>query len=163
MSWLEIGTLAVLPAFLLLDLLFPAPKSSRSRWWRTRATAVTAVSFWLSLTLGQLYGQWFGDFHLLDGSVLGTAGGAIVGVLAYEFCHYWYHRSAHRFGAQLRVGIVWINSWMLRDLRTPFGGTGHSGLGREGGLEAMRFFTEPRNVGIALPPFPHKAPHEKAT
>jgi len=59
---------------------------------------------------------------------------------------------AHRFGAQLRVGIVWINSWLLRDLRTPFGGTGASGIGREGGLEAMRFFTEPRNVGIALPP-----------
>ncbi|WP_449448043.1 aldehyde dehydrogenase [Thermomonas brevis] len=58
---------------------------------------------------------------------------------------------AHRFGAQLRVGIVWINSWLVRDLRTPFGGTNASGLGREGGLEAMRFFTEPRNVGIALP------------
>ena len=57
---------------------------------------------------------------------------------------------AHRFGAQLRVGIVWINSWLMRDLRTPFGGTGHSGLGREGGLEAMRFFTEPKNVGINL-------------
>lgn len=58
---------------------------------------------------------------------------------------------AHRFGAQLRVGIVWINSWLVRDLRTPFGGANASGLGREGGLEAMRFFTEPRNVGIALP------------
>jgi len=57
---------------------------------------------------------------------------------------------AHRLAARLRVGIVWINSWMLRDLRTPFGGSGQSGLGREGGLEAMRFFTEPRNVGIAL-------------
>ena len=43
-----------------------------------------------------------------------------------------------------------INSWFLRDLRTPFGGSGASGLGREGGMEAMRFFTEPRNVGIAL-------------
>ena len=59
---------------------------------------------------------------------------------------------AHRFAAQLRVGIVWINSWLMRDLRTPFGGSGASGLGREGGLEAMRFFTEPRNVGIALSP-----------
>lgn len=57
---------------------------------------------------------------------------------------------AHRLAAQLRVGIVWINSWLMRDLRTPFGGTGASGMGREGGLEAMRFFTEPRNVGIAL-------------
>ena len=57
---------------------------------------------------------------------------------------------AHRLAAQLRAGIVWINTWMMRDLRTPFGGSGQSGLGREGGLEAMRFFTEPRNVGIAL-------------
>src|SRR5690554_363448 len=56
---------------------------------------------------------------------------------------------AHRFGAQLRTGIVWINAWLMRDLPTPFGGMGQSGLGREGGLEAMRFFTEPRNVCIA--------------
>ena len=59
---------------------------------------------------------------------------------------------AHRLAAGLRVGMVWINTWMMRDLRTPFGGSGASGLGREGGMEAMRFFTEPRNVGIALPP-----------
>ncbi|MDE2088186.1 MAG: aldehyde dehydrogenase family protein, partial [Xanthomonadaceae bacterium] len=55
---------------------------------------------------------------------------------------------AHRLGAQLDFGIVWINCWMLRDLRTPFGGTKHSGLGREGGSEALRFFTEPKNVCI---------------
>ncbi|NLC60940.1 MAG: aldehyde dehydrogenase family protein, partial [Gammaproteobacteria bacterium] len=57
---------------------------------------------------------------------------------------------AHRLGAELRAGIVWINTWLMRDLRTPFGGTGHSGMGREGGLEAMRFFTEPRNVCLAV-------------
>ncbi len=57
---------------------------------------------------------------------------------------------AHRVAAQLRVGMVWINTWLMRDLRTPFGGMGQSGLGREGGMEAMRFFTDPRNVGIAL-------------
>lgn len=57
---------------------------------------------------------------------------------------------AHRLAAEVRAGVVWINTWMMRDLRTPFGGTGQSGLGREGGAEAMRFFTEPRNVGIAL-------------
>mgnify|MGYP001555083342 CR=1 FL=1 len=57
---------------------------------------------------------------------------------------------AHRIAANLQSGIVWINTWMLRDLRTPFGGVGQSGLGREGGVEAMRFFTEPRNVCIAL-------------
>ena len=57
---------------------------------------------------------------------------------------------AHRLAARLQVGMVWINTWLMRDLRTPFGGTGQSGLGREGGNEAMRFFTEPRNVDIAL-------------
>ena len=57
---------------------------------------------------------------------------------------------AHKLAAELRAGIIWINSWLMRDLRTPFGGMGQSGLGREGGLEAMRFFTEPKNVGIAL-------------
>ena len=57
---------------------------------------------------------------------------------------------AHRFAADIHAGIVWINCWLMRDLRTPFGGMGQSGLGREGGLEAMRFFTEPRNVGIQL-------------
>lgn len=57
---------------------------------------------------------------------------------------------AHRLAARLRVGMVWINTWMQRDLRTPFGGSGASGLGREGGWEAMRFFTEPRNAGLSL-------------
>ncbi|RDS84799.1 aldehyde dehydrogenase family protein [Dyella monticola] len=55
---------------------------------------------------------------------------------------------AHRLGAQLEFGIVWINCWLLRDLRTPFGGSKQSGVGREGGVEALRFFTEPRNICI---------------
>jgi len=55
---------------------------------------------------------------------------------------------AHRFGAQLDFGIVWTNCWLLRDLRTPFGGYKQSGLGREGGAEALRFFTEPKNICI---------------
>ena len=59
---------------------------------------------------------------------------------------------AHRLSAQLRAGIVWINTWLMRDLRTPFGGVGSSGLGREGGAEAMRFFTDPKNVCLALRP-----------
>src|SRR3546814_137321 len=54
---------------------------------------------------------------------------------------------AHRMAAELRAGMVWINTWLQRDLRTPFGGAGSSGLGREGGLEAMRFFTDAKNVG----------------
>lgn len=57
---------------------------------------------------------------------------------------------AHRFSAQLETGIVWVNTWLLRDLRTPFGGVKHSGVGREGGWEALRFFTEPQNVCMEL-------------
>ena len=57
---------------------------------------------------------------------------------------------AHRVAGFLRAGIVWVNCWMLRDLRTPFGGVGDSGVGREGGWEAMRFFTEPKSVTVKL-------------
>lgn len=55
---------------------------------------------------------------------------------------------AHRISDQLNTGIVWVNCWLLRDLRTPFGGMNQSGVGREGGWEAMRFFTEAKNVCI---------------
>ena len=57
---------------------------------------------------------------------------------------------AHRIAARLVVGIVWINCWLLRDLRTPFGGVKHSGVGREGGFEALHFFTEPKNICLKL-------------
>ena len=57
---------------------------------------------------------------------------------------------AHRMASQIEAGIVWINCWMLRDLRTPFGGMKNSGLGREGGWEALRFFTEPKNVCVKI-------------
>ncbi|HVL56274.1 MAG TPA: 2-hydroxymuconic semialdehyde dehydrogenase [Burkholderiaceae bacterium] len=57
---------------------------------------------------------------------------------------------AHRVAPKLEVGICWINSWFLRDLRTPFGGTKHSGIGREGGVHSLEFYTELRNVCIKL-------------
>ena len=57
---------------------------------------------------------------------------------------------AHRMAKKIEAGIVWINTWMLRDLRTPFGGIKSSGVGREGGWEALRFFTEMKNVCINL-------------
>jgi len=53
-----------------------------------------------------------------------------------------------RLSNQLQVGIVWVNTWLMRDLRTPFGGVKNSGVGREGGFEALRFFTEAKNVCI---------------
>jgi aminomuconate-semialdehyde/2-hydroxymuconate-6-semialdehyde dehydrogenase len=57
---------------------------------------------------------------------------------------------ANRVAAKVESGIVWINCWLLRDLRTPFGGVKNSGVGREGGWEALRFFTEAKNVCIEL-------------
>ena len=57
---------------------------------------------------------------------------------------------AHRIANELDSGIVWINCWLVRDLRTPFGGTKNSGVGREGGFEALKFFTEPKNICISV-------------
>jgi aminomuconate-semialdehyde/2-hydroxymuconate-6-semialdehyde dehydrogenase len=57
---------------------------------------------------------------------------------------------AHRLAEKLESGIVWVNAWLLRDLRTPFGGVKNSGVGREGGFEALRFFTEEKNVCIRI-------------
>ena len=56
---------------------------------------------------------------------------------------------AHRVAEQIHSGTVWVNCWLVRDLRVPFGGMKQSGVGREGGEEALRFFTEPKNVCIA--------------
>ncbi len=53
-----------------------------------------------------------------------------------------------KISKELHTGIVWVNTWLLRDLRTPFGGAKASGVGREGGFEALRFFTEPKNICI---------------
>lgn len=57
---------------------------------------------------------------------------------------------ANRVAAKVHSGIIWVNCWLLRDLRTPFGGFKNSGIGREGGWDALRFFTEPKNVCIDL-------------
>jgi len=56
---------------------------------------------------------------------------------------------AHRVAEKIQTGTVWVNCWLVRDLRVPFGGMKQSGVGREGGEEALRFFTEPKNVCIA--------------
>jgi len=61
---------------------------------------------------------------------------------------------AHRVAERVACGVIWVNCWMLRDLRVPFGGMKSSGVGREGGQEALRFFTEPKNVCIEFPSEP---------
>ena len=57
---------------------------------------------------------------------------------------------AHRVAAKLDVGMVWVNTWLMRDLRVPFGGVKASGVGREGGHHSLEFFSEAKNVCIAL-------------
>jgi aminomuconate-semialdehyde/2-hydroxymuconate-6-semialdehyde dehydrogenase len=57
---------------------------------------------------------------------------------------------AHRVASRIDAGIVWVNTWLLRDLRTPFGGMKQSGMGREGGMEAFKFFTEEKNICIQI-------------
>jgi len=59
-------------------------------------------------------------------------------------------KRANRIARQVRVGITWINCWFLRDLRTPFGGAKQSGIGREGGVHSLEFYTELTNVCVKL-------------
>jgi aminomuconate-semialdehyde/2-hydroxymuconate-6-semialdehyde dehydrogenase len=59
-------------------------------------------------------------------------------------------KRAHRVSSLVKSGIIWVNCWLFRDLRTPFGGMKQSGVGREGGFEALKFFTEEKNVCIKL-------------
>lgn len=80
--------------------------------------------------------------HIANASVYGLAGTIWTDNI---------HR-AHRMASLLQTGIVWVNCWLVRDLRTPFGGMNFSGVGREGGQEVMRFFTETKNVCIQYSP-----------
>ena len=57
---------------------------------------------------------------------------------------------AHRVATKIDSGVVWINTWLLRDLRIPFGGMKHSGIGREGGFTSLQFFTEPKNICVKI-------------
>ncbi len=59
-------------------------------------------------------------------------------------------RRGHRVAQKMNVGISWVNTWFTRELRSPFGGVGLSGIGREGGESSLHFYTEPTNVCVAL-------------
>ncbi|MGA9527205.1 MAG: 2-hydroxymuconic semialdehyde dehydrogenase [Terriglobales bacterium] len=59
-------------------------------------------------------------------------------------------KRGHRVAQQMNVGITWVNCWFLRDLRTPFGGAGRSGIGREGGMHSLNFYSELNNICIHL-------------
>tara|TARA_R100000501_G_C2613262_1_gene107338 strand:- start:1079 stop:1312 length:234 start_codon:yes stop_codon:yes gene_type:complete len=67
-------------------------------------------------------------------------------------CAIWTENSARalRVAEQMEVGLAWVNSWFLRDLRTSFGGAKQSGIGREGGVHGLEFYTETKNICIKL-------------
>lgn len=99
MNWMDVvawTTLALLPLFLILDAFHRARKFDTPRFWRVRALAVTVVAFALSFAVPMVWARVFRAWTLFDLSFLGTAGGAVVGILVYELGHYWYHRSVHR-------------------------------------------------------------------
>lgn len=87
----------LIPAFIVLDLLHSQRRYDRPRFWRLRALATTAGIVVFTTWVAGLWGTLFGGFSLIDGSGLGIIGGAIIGVVVYEFIHYWYHRAAHEW------------------------------------------------------------------
>jgi sterol desaturase/sphingolipid hydroxylase (fatty acid hydroxylase superfamily) len=101
---LETATQALIPGFILLDLIWRARHYGRTRFWRIRALLVTVGIFFFSTYVATAWATLLGDFHLIDGSGLGIFGGALVGILVYEFIHYWYHRAAHQWQWLWRAG-----------------------------------------------------------
>lgn len=100
---LAVLPLALIPAFLLLALVHEARVYDKPRWWKTRMTLATVAVVGVSMAVAGFWGQLLGDNHLLDGSNLGTWAGAALGIVVYEFIHYWYHRTAHRFDVLWRL------------------------------------------------------------
>ena len=94
---LGILSLAFVPAFMALDLVYEARDFEAPRWYRLRMLAATILAFGGSIVITMFWGVLLEGRSLLDGSGLGTIGGAAVGILAYELIHYGYHRAAHRF------------------------------------------------------------------
>ena len=92
-TWLTLG---LLPAFLLLDVAYRARRFQTPRYWRIRALIVTVFIVALSFVVPSLWSRLFAGRSLFDLTPLGMWGGAAVGVLVYEFFHYWYHRAVHK-------------------------------------------------------------------
>lgn len=103
-AYLEQLTIGLIPTLIVLDWAIRGRHHDSTRFWRVRATLVTVAAFYLSGYVALFWGSLLGDFHLLDGSRLGTIGGAAVGIAVYELAHYWYHRLAHQLDWLWRAG-----------------------------------------------------------
>ena len=104
MQYLELITIALIPGIIALDWIIRGRQHGSTRFWRARALLVTVAAFYIAGYSALFWGTLLGDFHLLDGSGLGTWAGAAVGVLVYELAHYGYHRAAHEWNWLWRAG-----------------------------------------------------------
>ena len=102
-DYLEILTLALIPGFLLLDLLIQKRNYPKTRHWRLRGLLVTVAMFFFTGEVAVFWGEVFGDLHLFDSSGLGVFG-AVVAIAVYELVHYGYHRAAHEWNWLWRAG-----------------------------------------------------------
>jgi aminomuconate-semialdehyde/2-hydroxymuconate-6-semialdehyde dehydrogenase len=126
----------------------PAPISDRCKdGFFFQPTVITGLSADCRVNQEEIFGPMttIMPFHSED-EVVAYANGTDYGLSASVFTQNL--NRAHRLAERIDAGTVWINCWMVRDLRVPFGGMKQSGVGREGGEEALRFFTEPKNVCI---------------
>lgn len=108
----------LIPAFLLLDYVVHNRSYARPRFWRTRALLVTAAIFVWAGQVAVFWAELLGDYTLLDLSGLGTVAGAALGIVVYEFIHYWYHRAVHKFdwmwrgiGHQMHHSAESLDAW----------------------------------------------------
>lgn len=126
-----------------------APNARCEDGWFLEPTVITGLAPTCRVNQEEIFGPvvtiWPFD---TEEEVIGFANGTMYGLAAT--IHTNNLKRAHRVAAELESGIVWINSWLVRDLRTPFGGMKASGVGREGGMEALHFFTEAKNIFVAL-------------
>jgi aminomuconate-semialdehyde/2-hydroxymuconate-6-semialdehyde dehydrogenase len=125
------------------------PKGACEKGYFLEPTVIEGLSNTCRTNQEEIFGpvvtlQSFSD----EAEAISLANGTTYGLAANIWTE---HLSkAHRVSAALDFDIVWVNCWLLIDLRTPFGGVKHSGVGREGGFEVLRFFTEPKNVCIKI-------------
>ena len=122
------------------------PERCRGGWFH-EPTVVVGLSPTCRTATEEIFGPVV-SIHGYDthGEAVEIANGTRYGLA----CSIWTRdiERGHRMAAKIDAGVVWINTWMMRDLRTPFGGMKQSGVGREGGLEAMHFFTEAKTVTV---------------
>lgn len=97
-------TIALIPAFMLLDLVLQSRTYRKPRLWRLRALAITVAIFFFTGEVAALWGNLLEGYSVFNLGGLGIAGGAVAGIVVYELLHYWYHRLAHQWNWLWRAG-----------------------------------------------------------